>query len=801
MDLATVFSGLLRFLGARPASGEDEVWFGFEGLDPGWALLIAGIAALCIARAYLKGPGGLGAPRRCLLGSLRMAAVLLLLLILMYPVIRVTEETMVRGTLLVLLDSSESMELSDARTREIDRQRVEAAFGSLDEAAANPEPSRREMLEAVAANRDLDLFGRLSEKVNLIVAPFGRRAGEPQSIVPDGERITPGKAGSFFESMPSGEPATAVSDSLKGAFDQTTGKPLSAVFLISDGANNAGAPLTTAAEVARSRGVPLFVYATGVEAQKDLAVLSFSGPAMAFAGEDAVLNVRLRTTGIAGVQAEVRLKQGEETVDTQVLEIDGDGESELAFNYSSPEVGDWELGVEVDPIEGEATLENNFAAMNLRVLDRRVKVLLIEQEPRWDFRYLLDTLKRDRRVEVSAVMLDGDSTLGTEEDSRFLKGLPSPEELLEYVIVVIGDVDPERLSEQHLEALDSLARQTGGGLVFHAGPNFNPSRYGGTVLGDLLPVSLPRTLANSEERYPEPVPLLLTPEGRRSGLLRLDPNPTVSEGLWRGFPGVRWTARTGPAKPAAEVLLVDPTDARKVEGKAQPVLVRMPVGRGQVFYFGFDETWRWRSRVGERDYLKIWGQVFLKLGVERLTGASDLVQLNTVRSSYALGETVLISGRIFSEDFEALDLPEVSGTLHIDPADPDTETIRQNVTLKARPERPGDYELEVLAGTPGRYRVSTELDPEAEVVFDVSASNLELRDPSLNLSGLEQLVREDGELFREEDLSRLPDRVVDVLPSVREVRKYEPGFHPLVYFLLLFLATAEWMMRRIWKLK
>lgn len=800
ITLAAIPNWLLRFLGGQPASGGGEVWFGFEGMDPGWALLLAGVAALLIGRVYLKGPGQIDRPKRILLASLRFAAVALLLFILTQPVIRVTEESTARGALLVLQDASASMDIRDTRQNDADIERVALAYGSRSEAEANAEPSRRELVEAVAGNPDLDLFGRLSEKVDVMVASFGRRATDPKQLLAPGERIDPAAARAFFRGVPAGAPATAVSDSLKDAFEATAGRPLTGVLLITDGVNNAGAPLPTAVDVARSRGLPLYVYATGVEAQRDLAVLSFSGPAMAFAREDAVLNVRLRTSGLSGERAEVRLKKGDETIDTKDVRIETDGEIELSFNYAAPEAGEFQLQVEVETLRGEATEANNAANMRLRVLDRRVKVLLIEQEPRWDFRYLLDTLKRDRRVEVNAVMLDGDATLGRDPESRFLEGLPSPKELLDYVIVVIGDVDPSRLSPTHMKALDALARETGGGLVFHAGPEFNPNSYRGTALEDLLPVSLPRA-AESPARYKEPVSLLLTPEGRRSPLLRLDPNPTVSETLWRGFPGVRWTARTGPGKPSAEVLLVDPTDAKKTAGKAQPVLARMSVGRGQVFYFGFDETWRWRSRVGERDYLKIWGQVFLKLGVERLTAASDLVQLNTVRSAYALGETVLVSGRIFNEDFEALDVPEVSGVLTIEPTDAEADVITQNVTLKSRPGRPGDYELDVLAATPGRYSVRTDLDEAAEVVFEVSASNLELRDPSMNLSGLRQLVADGGELFREEDLGQLPDRVGEALPRIREVRKYEPAFHVLVYFLLLSLATVEWMTRRIWKLK
>jgi hypothetical protein len=801
MSLATLSNWLLQAMGAEPASTHSEVWFGFEGMDPGWAFLLVGLAALLVGRAYLKGPGKLSLSQRLILSGLRVSTVILLLIMLTLPVVRVTEESTTRGALLVLQDSSASMEIRDTRQHPEDKDRVVAAYGSAVAAEANPEPSRRELVDAIASNTELNLWNRLSQQVDVIVSPFGREAGAPQWIAPAGELISTETASAFFQSLPTDAPATAISDSMKGVFEMTAGQPLTAVLLISDGVNNAGSPLPTAMEVARSRGLPLYVYATGVEAQRDLSVLSFSGPGMAFAREDAVLNVRLRTTGLEGETAVVQLMQGEKALETQKLTIKEDGDTELSFNYETSEAGEFDLSVRVKPLRGEATEENNAASMRLRVLDRRVKVLLIEQEPRWDFRYLLDTLKRDRRVEVNAVMLDGDATLGSDPDSRFLEKLPSPQELLEYVIVVIGDVDPQRLSPAHLQALDSLARQTGGGLVFHAGPNFNPISYRGTALEGLLPVNLKGTVPDPEARYDEPVSLLLTPEGRRSSLLRLDDNLAVSETHWRGFPGVRWTAQTGPAKPGAEVLLVDPSDAKKVNGKAQPVLARMSVGRGQVFYFGFDETWRWRSRVGERDYLKIWGQVFLKLGVERLTGASDLVQLNTVRSSYALGETVLISGRIFTDDFQPLDVAEVAGTLTIDPDDAEADTITQTVRLKSRVGRPGDYEMDVLVATPGRYSVRTELDPDAEVIFTVSASNMEMRDPALNLSGLSQLTAEGGKLFREEDLGQLPELISETLPTVRIVREYEPAFHPIVYFLLLLLPTLEWMMRRILKLK
>jgi hypothetical protein len=71
----------------------------------------------------------------------------------------------------------------------------------------------------------------------------------------------------------------------------------------------------------------------------------------------------------------------------------------------------------------------------------------------------------------------------------------------------------------------------------------------------------------------------------------------------------------------------------------------------------------------------------------------------------------------------------------------------------------------------------------------------------LNLSGLQQIVGAQGEVFREETLDQLPDRIAATLPTTRVVQVYEPAFHPLFYCLLLLLPTLEWMYRRILKLK
>ncbi|MFH1497597.1 MAG: hypothetical protein ABII82_07200 [Verrucomicrobiota bacterium] len=805
--LAVVPNWLLKIAGV-PADEAvvRDARFAFEGLDTGAALLIATAFAAGAAWLYLRGPGELSRTKRVALAALRTAFIAGVLLVLTRPVLQLTRDEPTRATLLALVDTSASMDLADPRANPADLARAAIATGDLPPGPVDrPVPAgraddlaaqtRRQLLEAASANPQLDLWSNLLADTDLLLVPFDREAGPARPA--DASNVNQRLA-----DLPRGGPASALGDSLVGALDAAAGQPLAGILLFTDGATNAGRPATAAIEAAQRRQLPIFAIASGVTAPRDLAIVSFNGPAVAFARELAPLQVRLRADDLAGRSTELVLLQGEREILRRDVAFDRDGETELTLDYTPDEAGEITLTAEVAALEGETTAANNRADAALRVIDRRIRVLVIEQEPRWEFRYLLDTLDRDRRVEVRAHMLDsGDPELGREPDSAFLPELPDARGLLENVIVVLGDIDPARLGDERMRALVSLVRDTGGGLAFLAGPRHGGiNAFRGTPLEPLLPVE--PAAGPVAPAHPDPAGLLLTSAGRASPILRIAPNPVDNASLWQTFPGVRWTARTGPARPAAQVLLVDPAK-KTTAGQPQPVLAIMPSGRGQVFYFGFGETWLWRSRVGEQHYLRIWGQVFLKLGVERLSGASDLVQLNTARPAYTLGDKIVVSGRIFEPDFRPLEAPQVKATLRIEPAgDDNPPAITREVVLNARPGRPGDFETELIARTVGRYTLVTDRDPEASVTFTVDVNDLELANPALHLDLLRQLAEATGgEVFREEDLARLPDLVARQRPTATVVRRVELAFNAWLLGALFLIASAEWLVRRLNRLK
>ncbi len=58
------------------------------------------------------------------------------------------------------------------------------------------------------------------------------------------------------------------------------------------------------------------------------------------------------------------------------------------------------LTVEVAPVPGELDESNNVRTFEIDVREERLRVLLVEGAPRWEYRYLRNALVRDPGVEV-----------------------------------------------------------------------------------------------------------------------------------------------------------------------------------------------------------------------------------------------------------------------------------------------------------------------------------------------------------------------------------------------------------------
>src|SRR5207247_9498040 len=75
----------------------------------------------------------------------------------------------------------------------------------------------------------------------------------------------------------------------------------------------------------------------------------------------------------------------------------------------------------------------------VRLVDRKVRVLVVDGTPRWEFKFLQPALQRDRRVEASFFLTAGDPRL-MRHGPPFLPEFPPREKLFAYDLLILGDV-------------------------------------------------------------------------------------------------------------------------------------------------------------------------------------------------------------------------------------------------------------------------------------------------------------------------------------------------------------------------
>src|SRR5690348_15900445 len=151
----------------------------------------------------------------------------------------------------------------------------------------------------------------------------------------------------------------------------------------------------------------------------------------------------------------------------------------------------------VPPVPGEAGTANNRIERRVTVVEaRRSRVLFVEGDPRYDFRYAkvlmergLDRVAGNKSIELKTVLL-GASRGWAETDKSALADFPTRDQRFEYDVVILADFDPNLLprSSRILQAITDFVKVKGGGLLLAAVENFNPGAFAETPLADVMRV-------------------------------------------------------------------------------------------------------------------------------------------------------------------------------------------------------------------------------------------------------------------------------------------------------------------------
>ncbi len=757
---------ILRALGADVRDVDAIVDWSLRWQTEQWGVLAAVLLAVLAILAwwvYRKSPQDVKPRRRGLLTILRIAFLALLVSILLQPVLLLTLEREVPRTLPVLIDATGSMAITDAG------------------GASRMETVR----ESFSTPEGRATFASLESE--LVVSRFSFSAGDLEKLEGEPLVVDPG-----------GE-TTALGDTLVKALERYRGSSLAGFVVVSDGGQNSGVPLAEVGERLKRAGVPVFAIGVGDVDARDVAIESMEVREVLLADDAAPVTVRLRSQGMKGGNGRVIFSLGGVQVAEEEVSFDEDGPREVSTLFIPKRAGEYALEVRFEAEGGaEALSENNVGRAALRVVDRRLRVLLVDQAPRWEYRYLEAMLLRERRVDLSCFLFEADREIARVPGSPYLEQFPlRAEDLFEFDLVILGDVDPRLLTEAHQELLRDYISQAGGAMVVVAGKRFVPASYRRTELERLLPVELAGTsITAASAMATRPIRLALTAAGRESVMLRLGDDVEASEALWRRLPPIYWTARVKRAKPAAEVLLSrpDPTG----ESETSPVVVLHRYGAGEVLFVGTDNFWRWRRNVGDRYHATLWGQIIQRMAGKRLLTDVPRLTLQSNQRRYRRGDRVKVYARLFARNWEPREDEVVPGVL-VSSDDPDR---RREVSLRAVPGQPGMYRTEFSAGDPGNYRLALAGDEIATLDFTVRDDNREFARAAMNADLLRELAHQTGGAFITiDELDQLPAAITRRTARLISLKEVDLWSSPLIFALLILLITIEWIGRKFSELK
>ena len=174
-------------------------------------------------------------------------------------------------------------------------------------------------------------------------------------------------------------------------------------------------------------------------------------------------------------------------------------EAELQYKPTTADMPNANLVVEAVPQPGEIDETDNFRKVQLAVLDDKISVLYVDGYPRWDYRYLKNSMLRDRTVKISCLLTSADPNFrqeGSDDPSRpggtwAITAFPSSiDQLMDYDVIVLGDVDPRQFTDAQLQLISDFVSKKGGGFAMVAGPRWSPQAYRQTPIEPVLPVNI-----------------------------------------------------------------------------------------------------------------------------------------------------------------------------------------------------------------------------------------------------------------------------------------------------------------------
>jgi uncharacterized membrane protein len=757
---------MFQFLFKYPSPVFTKGRFVLLGAWPAWLLPVlifasAGGLALLIRWRMPSFTAHLQGWRSWVIWGMQSALVALILFLLWQPAMLISELNSQQNMIAVVVDDSRSMAIADS-----DGKAREAAALALLEGG---------------------LLAQLRKRFQTRVYRLG--SGVSRSDAP--ETIAPAEA------------ATHIGDGLKQLVAETADLPVGAILLLSDGGDNAaaGGPGISpdAMQALKNRRLPVHTVGFGMESTAhDLEIEDVSIAAHATAGARVTTTFTLTQHGYAGQKATLAVRDGEKTLAQReiVLEANGRIQSEELF-FPAGAAGAKSLTFAAEPLANEENIANNAVRRPILVSDAKRRILYIEGEPRWDYKFIRRAEDDDPTVQIVSMLRTSENKVyrqGINDPTELASGFPvRPEDLFGYSGIIIGSVAADYFTPLQQELLREYVDRRGGGILFLGGrSSLSDGGWGASSLNDLLPTFLP---AGNHNFHRNPATVELTAAGMDSSITRLLDDKQKNAERWRRLTYLADYEDAGSPKPGATVLAEMNAGHRRL-----PLLVTQSYGHGRTAILATGGTWRWQmsEALGDPSHDRFWQQLLRWLVSESPGPLAASMPTRLLMDEGRVGLTAQVHDRQFQPAVDAHVSAHIVGP----------EGLDALVELTPSADSPGQYQAEWTAEKPGSYlaEISAEStqSPPQELGRDVLTFQRENGveesfHTEQNRRLLEQLASNTGgRYWKPADLKNLPRDISYSEAGISVRTTKELWDMPVVFLMLLGLPTTEWLLRRKW---
>ena len=428
--------------------------------------------------------------------------------------------------------------------------------------------------------------------------------------------------------------------------------PLSGVVLITDGADNASQQFSESLARLESRKIPFYTVGVGTDQiTKDAEILKVSAPREMLKESTAVVTSRFAATGLQGQKGILKVRENDgKLVKSDDVTFAADGEiAEKSIDLPVKNEGSRVFTFSIEA-KDDRIAENNALDALITVRNDHPKILYIEGEPRWEYKYLRRAIEDDKNLQLVSMLRESQNKWivqgGVDDNDKKLQdGFPKKkEDLYQYKGLIFGSIESTFFTQDQQDMVVDFVNNRGGGFLMLGGKNsFSGGHYQTSSIADILPVELPSDKLNVFQI----VKLMLTDAGKTNTLTKLSPEAEANSKTWADLPPLGDFNKTLDAKAGAVVLAKG-----QAEGGVSPILLAYQrYGRGRSMAFTSGTSWHWQMEMDHKDqtHEMFWKQVLRWM----VNSSPDPVMITSDKDTYLPGEIGQSDGGCCRQEFQS----------------------------------------------------------------------------------------------------------------------------------------------------